>query len=96
MEHLQDHERVEEMSDALVRKLGGFYDVSDDVRTLLRSLCTDVVQYAPGQSIIARDEPYSDVHLIETGWVLRSKTLESGARQIVNVAVAGDFVGYNA
>ncbi len=96
VDHMPTSQRFSEMSDALCRKLGGFFDVSHDVRHMLSSLCDEIEEFAPGQALVRREERYSSVYLVETGWVFRSKTLDNGARQIVNVAVAGDFVGLNA
>ncbi len=96
VDHMTTSQRFSEMSDALCRKLGGFFNVTDEVRRLLHQLCDEIVEFHPGQSIVAWEEPYSSIHLVESGWVFRSKTLDSGARQIVNVVVAGDFVGLNA
>lgn len=96
MDHLLLADRQTAMSAALTRKLSGYFAVSNETGRLIVSLCDDLVRFEPGATLTAQGGPYGAVLLIESGWVLRSRVLESGARQIVNVAIPGDFVGLNA
>lgn len=96
MDHLTEGARIEDMSDSLALKLGGFFAVSEDIRRLMRALCADIASFAPGEPIVDQGADYGSVYLVESGWVIRSRVLESGARQIVNVAIPGDFVALNA
>ena len=94
--HASIGELTAKMAQALARKLSGFFKVDEALEALLGELCVDVVEFPPGSVIVGQDAPYGPVHLIESGWVVRAKHLQDGGRQIVNLAVAGDFVGLNA
>ena len=84
------------MSEAILKKLSGFFDVSDDISKMFREICTSKVDLEAGKIIVPQGGDYENVYLVESGWVTRSRFLDSGARQIVNVALAGDFVAMNA
>lgn len=45
---------------------------------------------------MARDRERTQFYLVETGWVLRSRGLASGRRQIINYALPGDVVSAEA
>lgn len=94
--HASTEDLTANMAQALARKLSGFFRVDAALETLLGRLCVDVVEFPPGSVIVGQGAPYGQVHLIESGWVVRAKHLQDGGRQIVNLAVAGDFVGLNA
>jgi len=87
---------TEKMSDAFLRKIGQFYDLDELLPEAFQALCIDPQEFKPATYFARQDGSYSGIFLIENGWVVRSKTLENGSRQIVNVALAGDFVGLNA
>lgn len=84
------------MIDGLRRKLGGFLRLSDHTAQMLGSLLDDPVDFAPGEMIVGQGADYGAIYLLENGWVFRSKILPSGARQIVSIALSGDFVALNA
>ncbi|MFN3614564.1 MAG: Crp/Fnr family transcriptional regulator, partial [Rubrimonas sp.] len=96
MEHLPFGDRMKAMSDALARKLSGYFPVNPATTAVLDSLCDRVVEFAPGAVIVGQDAPHEAIYLIDNGWALRARNMENGARQIVNVALPGDFVGLNA
>lgn len=80
----------------LTRKLSGFFRASEETGEDLVRLCSDVRTFAPRERIAECGEPYSGIYLVTNGWALRSRILENGSRQIVNVAMAGDFLCLNA
>lgn len=84
------------MSQNLLRKFGNFYELEEGLPEVLQAMCTDPVEFEAGSVIAEQGAAYNGVFLIENGWVFRSKSLENGSRQIVNVAIAGDFIGLNA
>lgn len=92
-EHLRDRGF---MVEALTRKLSGFFRASEDTSRGLIRLCSEVRTFAPKERIAETAEPYSGIYLVKNGWALRSRILENGSRQIVNVAMAGDFLCLNA
>ncbi len=84
------------MVDELIRKLSGFFKLSEATAEDLVSLCSESRVFAPKERIAASGERYRGVYLVCDGWAVRSRLLENGARQIVNVAMAGDFLCLNA
>lgn len=91
-----EHAGLEEMTSAVFAKLGGFFDVDDTIRELFHRICQERVQIGDETIIVAQDSKYNDIFLLESGWVMRSRLLADGSRQIVNMAVPGDFVALNA
>ncbi len=84
------------MVEALTRKLSGFFHVSDAAAKDLVSLCSETRVFAPKERIAESGQAYRGIYLLHNGWALRSRVLENGSRQIVNVAMSGDFLGLNA
>lgn len=84
------------MTDAIVRKLSRFFDVTPEMAEAIRVLCQDEAQFARGAPIVEAGERYAKVYLIREGWAVRFKLLPSGDRQIVNFALPGDFLCFNA
>lgn len=84
------------MSRAILRKISGFFDVNERVERLFSDICKDHVEFLGDTLLVEQGGEYGDVLLLESGWVTRTRHMENGARQIVNVAVPGDFVGLNA
>lgn len=84
------------VSDYLFRKLQGFYELGDETRKSLSSAFAIEQSFEAGSVMASEGEPYRAIFLIKTGWVFRARHLESGLRQIVNVALPGDFLCFNA
>lgn len=84
------------MVEALVRKLSGFFRLTDATAKDFVKLCSETRVFAPKERIAEADEVYGGIYLIHNGWALRSRVMENGSRQIVNVAMPGDFLGLNA
>ncbi|GLP85710.1 Crp/Fnr family transcriptional regulator [Tritonibacter mobilis] len=89
-------DRLIQVTEVLIRKVSGFFDITDEVSASFSEICTDLEELEAGTVIVPQDGVYGDVFLLERGWVTRSRHLETGARQIVNVALPGDFVAMNA
>lgn len=85
-----------QLTEILLKKVSGFFDVTDEVRSTFAEICTDLEEFDAGTVIVPQGGDYGDVFLLDRGWVVRSRHLETGARQIVNVALPGDFVAMNA
>jgi len=80
----------------LFTKLSGYFRLTQQLRDDLANLKREEVRLSPADVLIRQGDPYTDIFLIEAGWMLRSRNLPGGTRQIVNVALPGDFVCYNA
>lgn len=81
---------------ALFRKLSLFHSVSDRIEEAISELCTQRVVFERQSTIIEAGQPYHGIYLIEDGWVTRYKLLPTGERQIINFALPGDFLCFNA
>ncbi len=88
--------KLDSVSDFLFRKLQGFYELSDAVRDSISGAFVAESAFEQGATIQAAGDPYRAIYLIRSGWVLRSRLLESGGRQIVNIGLPGDFLCFNA
>jgi CRP-like cAMP-binding protein len=84
------------MVEELVRKLSGMIKLREATAADLVKLASTVHVFAPRERIAVSGETYSGIYLVRNGWAMRSRLLENGARQIVNVAIAGDFLCLNA
>lgn len=85
-----------QLTDILFRKMDGFFDATEEIRQTFSELCSDLKEFDAGTALVEQGSQYGDVLLLERGWVLRSRLMENGARQIVNVALPGDFIAMNA
>lgn len=87
---------IDKVSQYLFRKLRGFFSLTEQIEQAIEELCVDMVQFRPRTLVIGQGETYKNLYLVERGWVLRGRDLPDGGRQIVNVAVPGDFLCFNA
>lgn len=79
----------------LITKLKGYFPVTNDLRTDLDHMARERVSLAAGEALIRAGDKYTHMYLVEDGWILRARYLPGGTRQIVNVALPGDFLCYN-
>lgn len=80
----------------LVKKLAPFLKVTKKMEDAIRILSHDEARFARRDQIIGVGDLFTNVYLLNKGWVTRSKLLASGERQIVNFALPGDFLCFNA
>jgi CRP-like cAMP-binding protein len=80
----------------LKRKFGVFYQGEELLEEIFAPLCSEPEDLPRGHSIIREGEAYSDVYLLVTGWVERFKLLPDGRKQIVNFALPGDLLCFDA
>ena len=88
--------RLIQLTEIVLNKISGFFDVTDEIKSTFAEICTDLEEFDAGSVIVSQGGTYGDIFLLDKGWVIRSRSLENGARQIVNVALPGDFVAMNA
>ena len=77
---------------ALIRKLGGYFPVGPQLRADLADMVRERFELDAGQTLVAAGDRFSSIFMVEQGWILRARHLASGGRQIVNFALAGDFL----
>jgi CRP-like cAMP-binding protein len=94
--HNEFKESLRDVTQAWRRKLSVFFDVNEEIEQALRVLCQDKARFGRNDTIINEGDTYEYVYLIDTGWAIRQKVLSSGSRQIVNFALPGDFLCFNA
>lgn len=88
--------QLSRMTDYLFRKLSGLIPVTDRMRAAFTVVCTDKVRVAKGDYIVQPGEKFGRVYLLVDGWASRSKLTNNGARQIINFAIPGDILCFNA
>jgi CRP-like cAMP-binding protein len=67
----------------------------DDFAALARMLDRKIV-VKKAKDIIVEGYEYKALHIVETGFAIRYRLLHSGKRQIVNVILPGDIIGFPA
>lgn len=77
----------------LALKLGAFIALSDAEMTVLDRLHTRRRDFRAGRELIAQGQFGNAAYIVATGWVSSYKLLPSGARQIVDFQIPGDFLG---
>lgn len=83
---------LERPGELLGRKMAAARPVYESMIRDLRALVRDRIDVPAGRSICKDRERSAQLFLVEAGWVLRSRGLASGRRQIVNYALPGDLV----
>jgi CRP-like cAMP-binding protein len=83
---------LEKAGGYLCRKMSSIGSMHEALMRDLRALTRDRIEVQAGRVVVKEDERCPQLYLIESGWVFRSRGLESGRRQIVNYALPGDFL----
>lgn len=86
----------EEMTKDLVRKVSGYFPMMESLSKDLMEMTRERMSLPAGHTIVSAGDRYDNIYLIEEGWVVRSRFLPGGGRQIVNVALPGDFLCFNS
>ncbi|OWJ67359.1 Crp/Fnr family transcriptional regulator [Inquilinus limosus] len=53
------------------------------------------LKYPAGAQILSQGDDDSDLYTLFSGWAFRFKELEDGRRQILNILMPGDFMGFH-
>jgi CRP-like cAMP-binding protein len=80
----------------LLSKLKGFFPVGDGLRSDLDQLLRERVKLGAGDCLIAAGDRFSNLYLVEEGWMLRVRHMPDGGRQIISIGLPGDFLCYGA
>ena len=78
----------------LLRKLGRFVDLNARERDYLQRLQSDFSRIRPGADIITAGHTYRSVFALSRGMAIRYKVLHDGRRQILNLVLPGDLIGF--
>jgi len=82
-------------TNVLIRKLGGFYSVGPELRADLAGMTRERLKLAQGDSLLRAGDRFSSLFIVDDGWMLRVRHMPGGARQIVSVALPGDFLCFD-
>lgn len=89
-------ESLMDVTQAWRKKLAGFFPLTSEVADALLVVCQEKATFGRNETIVDEGQDYPCIYLIDQGWAIRHKLLDSGSRQIVNFALPGDFLCYNA
>ncbi len=78
--------------DLVCRRMPGLDVLSASLRKDLRALARDRIEMSGGRSITIENHRCPQLYIVEHGWVLRSRGLASGRRQIVGYSLPGDML----
>ena len=77
--------------DAFQRRMKHYVELADDDFRLLDTLDSTQRTVDAGQLLVSFDQVVEDIFIIESGWALRSRFLDDGRRQVINLMMAGDY-----
>lgn len=75
-----------------IRKLRARHDVSREEEAALCSMRWSLRAYERGETMVRAGQQLEHSMLLLSGWAARSKFAPDGARQIVEINLAGDFI----
>lgn len=84
------------MNHPFVTKLNRSISLDDEDLIALARLLDRKVVVKKTKDIIVEGYAYKALHIVESGFAIRYKLLRSGKRQIVNVILPGDIIGFPA
>ena len=74
-----------------LKKLRVRADIGPDDEKVIRGLVTETRRYSADQFVVRAGEELNSSMLLLDGWLVRSKDLPSGDRQVMELHVSGDF-----
>jgi CRP-like cAMP-binding protein len=77
-----------------VNKLARFVDLSPRERDHLQAIQGEFVKLRAGIDIITAGQTYRSIFVLSRGMAIRYKVLHDGRRQILNLVLPGDFIGF--
>jgi CRP-like cAMP-binding protein len=80
----------------LVERLGSYLSLTNAEVQFLRSLHEPRRKFARHREIIVAGHRYDHVFILHGGFVSRYKVLPDGKRQVLNVGLPGDLIGFPA
>lgn len=76
-----------------LRALAPFRALTAKELTFVKELKSGELSAQPGMSILLEGQSSPHLFTVLSGWAFRYKMLEDGRRQILNIALPGDFLG---
>jgi CRP-like cAMP-binding protein len=78
----------------LTRRLGRLVSLSPEDATVLAELQAPARNVARGREIITEGRKYGEIFVLLQGMAIRYSVLHDGRRQILNITLPGDFIGF--
>lgn len=79
---------------SLIDKLARFVDLTAEECAYLKVIQTDIVTVRGGGDIVRAGQTYRCIYILNEGMAIRYKVLYDGRRQVLNLILPGDFVGF--
>jgi CRP-like cAMP-binding protein len=79
-----------------VIKLSGSIRLDDDDLTSLAQLLNHKLAAKKGKDLIVEGYEYKALYIVESGFAIRYKLLHNGKRQILDIVLPGDIIGFPA
>ncbi len=83
---------IDRALDLLRRKMSGLNGLGDRLVRDVKALARDRAEISAGRPIVKENDRFTQLYLVETGWIVRVRGLASGRRQIINYALPGDLL----
>lgn len=78
----------------LIAKLGRFVDLTEREKTYLADAQRDFSTVRAGADIVTAGQQYRCIYVLNEGMAIRYKILRDGRRQVLNLVLPGDFIGF--
>jgi CRP-like cAMP-binding protein len=78
----------------LIAKLGRFVDLTEREKAYLADAQRDFSTIRAGADIVTAGQRYRGIYVLCDGMAIRYKILRDGRRQVLNLVLPGDFIGY--
>ena len=78
----------------LTRKLASFVELSPDEIEVLENLQSTTRLVRRNREIVSEGRNYDTLFVLLDGIALRTRILRDGRRQVLNIALPGDFIGF--
>lgn len=79
---------------SLIAKLGHFLDLSVRERAYLEEVQREFIKVRPGSDVLSAGQACRCIYVLNHGMAIRYKVLRDGRRQILNLLLPGDFIGF--
>jgi CRP/FNR family transcriptional regulator, anaerobic regulatory protein len=76
-----------------LRQTGAFTNISPEELAFIQQLKTGELLLPSGSLVVREGDTAGEYYTLLSGWAFRFRTLSSGARQILNFLLPGDFIG---
>lgn len=87
------NESLHSEASAISRKLGGLILLSATEVEFLESIQNNRVRIEKGDTFVQEGSEFLATFIIRSGWVARERNIGDGRRQIISLALPGDFIG---